>query len=159
MRKRTVSYVVLWLPITKIILPDLSFHTQFSPKSLSTWLTVIWSCFHTCTATLNLSGHYPEELSVNRTLNGLYPASSLVQSLCNVRLSPRVNRTGLLMRFISCKWHKTRRIQKSKGHEEGSISILMNTYILLSTLLIILLICPNTCSTDKNTKTVIIMEE
>lgn len=27
----------------------------------------------------------------DRTLNGLYPASSLVRSLCNVRLSPCVN--------------------------------------------------------------------
>lgn len=53
-----------------------------------------WDNFKTCTATLNLSR--PENKCPNQldqTLNRLYPASSLVQSPCNVRLSPCVHRT------------------------------------------------------------------
>lgn len=62
-----------------------------------TWLpsSLLWplegfSPFHTWTAALNLSRHYSED----RTLNGRYPASSLVQSRCKVRFNPCVKRVG-----------------------------------------------------------------
>lgn len=48
------------------------------------------------TTTLNLSRHYPEELYVRMQMSE--PDIKLIlpcqQSLCNVRLSPRVNRAG-----------------------------------------------------------------
>lgn len=55
-----------------------------------------------CNPGLTVSRHYPQELylrsqmpkSVDWTLKRLYPASSLLQSPCNVRLSWFVNQAG-----------------------------------------------------------------
>lgn len=78
--------------------------------------------FHTCTATLTLSRHYPVELymwrqvvesvgsAIKRTLP--CPIPSLVQRLCNVRLSPKhrlyIKRPNVWEFTVSewaCWWH------------------------------------------------------
>lgn len=93
---------------------ELQLHLQRPMCDLST----VYDCFRT--ATLNLFRHYPKELHVNRQMsetvgpdiNRLYPSSSLVKSLRNVKFScnraaQRIHhkQVGMFATFLSCDWH------------------------------------------------------